>query len=46
MFFFIYVNDDVPNPIHSQNNKSQLAGDASQWAVSKCFSSRISAKGS
>ena len=31
MFFFI--NDDMPNPIHNQNNKSQLAGDTGQWAV-------------
>ena len=25
----------MPNPTHHQTNKSQLAGDAGQWAVSK-----------
>ena len=32
--FLIYVND-MPNPAHHQTNKSQVADDASQWAVSK-----------
>ena len=32
--FLIYVND-MPNPSHHQTNKSQLADDAGQWAVSK-----------
>ena len=32
--FLIYVND-MPNPSHRQTNKSQSAGDAGQWAVSK-----------
>ena len=34
LLFLIYVND-MPNPSHHQNNKSQFADDASQWAVSK-----------
>ena len=32
--FLIYVND-MPNPTHHQTNKSQIADDAGQWAVSK-----------
>ena len=32
--FLIYVNDR-PNPTHHPTNKSQFAGDAGQWAVSK-----------
>ena len=34
LLFLIYVND-MPNPSHHQINKSQLADDAGQWAVSK-----------
>ena len=34
LLFLIYVND-MPNPSHHQTNKSQLADDAVQWAVSK-----------
>ena len=34
LLFLIYVND-MPNPTHHQTNKSQIADDAGQWAVSK-----------
>ena len=34
LLFLIYVND-MPNPSHHQTDKSKLADDASQWAVSK-----------
>ena len=34
LLFSFYVND-MPNPTHHQNNKSQFADDAVQWAVSK-----------
>ena len=34
LLFLIYVNDML-NPSHHQTNKSQLADDAGQWAVSK-----------
>ena len=34
LIFLIYVND-MPNPSHYQTNKSQIADDAGQWAVSK-----------
>ena len=33
LLFLIYVND-MPNPSHHQTDKSQLADDAGQWAVS------------
>ena len=36
LLFLIYVND-MPNPNHHQTNKSQFAGDAGQWAMSKNF---------
>ena len=32
---FPYLCNDIPNPSHHQTNKSQFAGDAIQWAVSK-----------
>ena len=34
LHFLIYVND-MPIPSHHQINKSQLADDTGQWAVSK-----------
>ena len=34
LLFLIYVNG-MPNPSHHPTNKSQLADDAGQWAVSK-----------
>ena len=34
LLFLIYVND-MPDPTDHQTNKSQFAGDARQWAVSK-----------
>ena len=38
LLFLIYVND-IPNPSHHQTNKSQFAGDAGQWTVSKNINS-------
>ena len=34
LFFLIYVND-LPNPHHRQNSKSQFADDTALWAASK-----------
>ena len=34
LLFLIYVND-LPNPHHGQNSKSQLADDTFLWAASK-----------
>ena len=46
LLFLVYVND-MPNPSHHQNNKSQFADDAGQLAVSKNidFAEKISAEG-
>ena len=34
LLFLIYVND-LPNPHHRQNSKSQFADDTALWAASK-----------
>ena len=35
----------MPNPSHHQTNKSQFAGDAGQWAVSKNFKCLCGSRG-
>ena len=36
LLFLIYVND-LPNPHHRQNSKSQFADDPALWAASKMY---------
>ena len=36
LLFLIYVND-LPNPHHRQNSKSQFADDTALWAASKMY---------
>ena len=46
LLFLIYVND-LPNPHHRQNSKSQFADDTALWAASKNvqFAAKLLCKG-